>query len=367
MNTTTEPVVSTAPIDLAPAVPRERVAGSSFVAIVVLALATVVAALYSALREQPGDRGVHAVIAAVAIVWSAAAVVVARVRREPLAMWCAVIGGAIAAALTASVEYDVAATSSARVVRGLAIAAIPALVSALVVVLPDGRIIDRVRRVVVALFAIGGLAFGIVAAGRRGELRAPPIWLESVVFGFIGVGGFLDRYRRASAVERARLQWAGWGVVVSASATAGVWLLRGLVGWPGIALEVTIASTAIVPVAIALGALERLSVRVDRLLAATIEAGGLMVMVGAVYVIVVLGFGDAPHQAERRVLGLSMIAAIIAAVLYAPARLRLHDFANRRVYGERRAPDEPLQTFGARMSRAIPLEELLLQLAESLK
>jgi signal transduction histidine kinase len=92
-----------------------------------------------------------------------------------------------------------------------------------------------------------------------------------------------------------------------------------------------------------------------------------MVMVGAVYVIVVLGFGNAPHNQERRVLGLSMVAAVIAAVLYAPARARLHDFANRRVYGERRAPDEPLQTFGARMSRAIPLDELLLQLAESLK
>jgi signal transduction histidine kinase len=84
-------------------------------------------------------------------------------------------------------------------------------------------------------------------------------------------------------------------------------------------------------------------------------------------VVVVLGFGDAPRDAERRVLGLSMVAAVVAALLYAPARARLNDFANRRVYGERRAPDEPLQTFGARMSRAIPLDELLLQLAESLK
>jgi signal transduction histidine kinase len=48
-------------------------------------------------------------------------------------------------------------------------------------------------------------------------------------------------------------------------------------------------------------------------------------------------------------------------------RNRLAEGAGRWVYGERRAPDEPLQTFGARMSRAIPLDELLLQLAESLK
>jgi signal transduction histidine kinase len=86
-----------------------------------------------------------------------------------------------------------------------------------------------------------------------------------------------------------------------------------------------------------------------------------------VYVVVVLGFGETPTDASRRVLGLSMVAAAIAALLFVPARNWLEDAANRRVYGNRDAPDEPLQTFGARMSRAIPLEELLLQLAESLK
>ena len=74
-----------------------------------------------------------------------------------------------------------------------------------------------------------------------------------------------------------------------------------------------------------------------------------------------------PDQSERRVLGLSIVAAVIAALLYGPVKSRLSDAANRRVYGERQAPDEPLQTFGARMSRAIPLDELLLQLAESLE
>jgi signal transduction histidine kinase len=66
-------------------------------------------------------------------------------------------------------------------------------------------------------------------------------------------------------------------------------------------------------------------------------------------------------------LGLSLVAAGIAALCFIPARNRLEEIANRRVYGDRRARDEPLQTFGARMSRAIPLDELLLQLAESLK
>src|SRR5262249_5351477 len=41
--------------------------------------------------------------------------------------------------------------------------------------------------------------------------------------------------------------------------------------------------------------------------------------------------------------------------------------ATRLVHGSRGAPDELLRTFGARLSRAVPLDELLLQLAELLR
>ena len=62
-----------------------------------------------------------------------------------------------------------------------------------------------------------------------------------------------------------------------------------------------------------------------------------------------------------------MLAAAIAALLWIPVRERLTEFATRRVYGERHAPDEVIRTFGSRLTRALPLDELLLQLAESLK
>ena len=64
---------------------------------------------------------------------------------------------------------------------------------------------------------------------------------------------------------------------------------------------------------------------------------------------------------------LSIVAAGVSALLYVPARRRLADFSSRLVHGERGAPDELLRTFGARLSRAVPLDELLLQLAESLR
>jgi signal transduction histidine kinase len=346
---------------------REHVAPAPFAGIVLLGAVTVALGAYGAFAIDGGDVGARSAVAFVAAAWAVAAIAIGRTRREPLGLWCAFVGALLATALVATAKYTDGAASSARVARGLSVAAIPALLAALIVALPDGRVSERGRRIVLALFAAAAIVLGVIAAGRHGDLRRLPFVLESLGLGIVAVGCYLDRYRRAPVVARARMQWAGWGIVVAASVTAGVWLLRGLVGWPEVAVEVTVVASALVPVAIALGAVDRLAVRIDHLLAASIEAGGLMLMVGAVYVVVVLGFGDAPHDSERRVLGLSMVAAVVAALLYAPARVRLHDFANRRVYGERRAPDEPLQTFGARMSRAIPLDELLLQLAESLK
>jgi signal transduction histidine kinase len=122
----------------------------------------------------------------------------------------------------------------------------------------------------------------------------------------------------------------------------------------------------LIPLALAAGAFPQVVGRVDRLLAHTVSLAGLSGLVVAVYLLVVLGLGQVPSEGERALLLLSMMAAVVCALVYHPARERLTQTANRLVYGERFAPDETLRTFGTRLSRAIPLEELLLQLAESL-
>ncbi len=97
-------------------------------------------------------------------------------------------------------------------------------------------------------------------------------------------------------------------------------------------------------------------------------AAGFTVVVAAIYLVIVLGIGRAPQDTgDRDLLGLSMLAAAMAAVGYLPARERLAAVAKRLVYGAREAPDEALRTFGSRLTRAIPMDELLLQLAESLR
>ena len=175
---------------------------------------------------------------------------------------------------------------------------------------------------------------------------------------------------RAHRADRARLQWAGvgrGGRGRDLGRRASVLNVLRRLARPGRARSPS-ASTVLVPLSLALGASDQLAVRIDRLLVHTITLAGL---VGARRRVV------PPHRArarararpasEKTLLGLSMLAAAVAALLWVPARERLAELATRRVYGERHAPDEVLRTFGSRLTRALPLDELLLQLAESLK
>ena len=106
---------------------------------------------------------------------------------------------------------------------------------------------------------------------------------------------------------------------------------------------------------------------VPRVLQVAVLAAGLTGLVLALYLIVVFAFGRLPTDQEWTLLALSMVAAGAAALLWPPLSGRLSRLARRLVHRERAPPDEVLHALSARLARAIPLEELLLQLAESLR
>jgi signal transduction histidine kinase len=175
------------------------------------------------------------------------------------------------------------------------------------------------------------------------------------------------RYLASEGLTRQRLQWLGCGAALAAEVAVvagGLWVF---IGWPDRAGAIAAAGTGLIPLAVVASTVPRIAGRVDRMLVHTVSAVGVSAVVLTVYVIVVLGFGRTPHDDERELLGLSIIAAGVAAVAFVPARDRLADVANRLVYGERNAPDEAVRTFGQRLTRAVPMDELLLQLAESLR
>ena len=324
-----------------------------------------------ALEWQSGSRR-PAVAAAVVTVWAVAATALAgRASLRPLARLAvavAAIGGAgLLAAGGVGRGWSGPAGTLAGLVRPLALCLLPAVGLHLLLGLPEGRLVSRPRRVAAVAGYAAAVVVGLALWADRPDLDRWPVALEACAAALVGVPASYRRYRDTVGPERQRLQWLGCAVAVLAEVAVVLLALRVLVGWPHRAGFSLVAVSALVPAALAAGASSRLVARADRLLVATVSLAGLSGVVVATYLVVVVGLGRVPGDEERTLLLLSMAAAGLAAALYLPARERLSRFANALVYGERDAPDEVLRSFGTRLSRAIPLDELLLQLAESLR
>ena len=249
----------------------------------------------------------------------------------------------------------------------IAAALVPAVALHLELVLPDGLFGRSSRRnLAVAGYVVAG-ATGVALALAGREPAAAVVAAAVVGMLLVGLPSAHQTYQSSAGLARQRLQLVGCAVAVIAEVALVVAALRILVDWPDHAAEVAAGATALVPLALAAGTSTRVARRVDRLLVHTVSATGLTAVVVLVYLVIVIGLGRAPADSERTLLVLSMLAAAVAALLYVPARERLAETANRLVYGERHPPDEVLRTWGSRLSRSIPMDELLLQLAESLR
>jgi signal transduction histidine kinase len=107
--------------------------------------------------------------------------------------------------------------------------------------------------------------------------------------------------------------------------------------------------------------------RLELLLGPVIQLAGLAGLVLVVYLVVVIGIGRVPTSDERTLLGFSMAAAAATALLYQPLRAWLSSLAARVAGGRRDSPGEVLRALSSRLTSALPLDELLLQLVESLR
>ncbi len=304
-------------------------------------------------------------------------------RQPVLGLTCTALAGAatsLSALIAANPHGASGATATwigfARLGEPIALALFPVAVMHFLLGLPDGSC--RFSRRAVGVGYLAGVGVGLALWTRRPSLPLWPIALELAVGVAVGVAVSERRYARSAGLERQRMQWFGWASALSVEALLVAVGLRLLWGWPHHpALVVCVAVTPFAT-AIVMAGTRRFATRIDRILAHTVSLAGLTGIVVVVYLVVVLGLSNVPSdqstfglsQVEHLLhvrLALSMAAAAIAALLYGPARFRLGQIANRIVYGEREAPDAVLRTFGSRLSRAIPMDELLLQVAESLR
>jgi len=234
--------------------------------------------------------------------------------------------------------------------------------------LPDGRLGGAGRRVAAGLgyacLAATGLALA-VAGTPLPTGTAALIWAFATLLALPAVR---LRYVRSAGHDKERMQWLGAGLVAAADLALIVAVLHLLVGWPAPVGAVAAGAMLAVPLCLALAEWRPLAPHGGRVLVRMLSLAGASALVAACYLVIVAGLGKVPDSsAEREILGLSMLAAAVAAIAYLAVRGRLSGFATRFVYGAREAPDEALRTFGSRMTRAVAMDELLLQLAESLR
>ena len=330
-----------------------------------LGLVATVAVAAAGLRV-PG-LGVFAAIGfALAIAWALAGMVLARSADRTTAPLMTL--GALTGAVALTAARMGAQHHLASVLATLIAPLVVAISFHFVLALPDGRLSGPAARALVGLGYVSavGTGIGLAVAGQPFPLVAGAvIWPLAVL---CALPSARQRYLRAAGRDAERMQWLGAGLVVAASVSLISLVLHLLVGWPGPAAAVAACATAAVPLAVIAAEWPPLAPHGGQVLVQAIAAAGSSAAVAAIYLVIVLGLGETPaDDADRKILGFSMLAAAVAAVAYLPVRGRLVASATRFVYGAREAPGEALRTFGSRLTRAVAMDELLLQLAESLR
>jgi signal transduction histidine kinase len=278
------------------------------------------------------------------------------------------VGTLLGAASFAAAAYG----SQGNISHGARLVAtvLPALVMAtgfhFLASVPDGRLGRRSARVEVVVGYLAGVAFGLWAWFGPGRMTATAAVLGWTITVAVGVAFASHRYRSAPGVDRQRLQMlacAGVAAVEVALVAGGLALL---VKWPEHPGAVAAVGTVLVPAGVAATTSARMLRRSDRLLVRLLTVAGLSAVVLAVYLLVILGFGHVPRPGDREVLGLSILAAAIVALGASVLHERVRGYAQRVVYGTDAAPDDVVRTFSSRLTRAVTMDELLLQLTESL-
>jgi signal transduction histidine kinase len=288
------------------------------------------------------------------------------VRLGRLVSLAAVVGATSFAAAVVGPTTAGGTAHGARFVATLLPAVLMAIAVDVLAAIPDGCLISRARRVEVVLSYVAGVAFGLWAwfgPGRMTDPAAVVGWLVAVV---VGVAAASRRYRSAPGIDRQRLQLMAGGAVATVEFGLVVVGLSVLVKWPDHAWAIAAGGTLLVPVGVAASTVPGLLGKSDRVLVWLLTVTGLSAAVLAVYLLVILGFGHEPGSADREVLGLSIVAAAIVALGASVFHQRAQQFAQRLVYGTDAVPDDVVKTFSTRLTRAVTMDELLLQLTESL-
>ena len=200
-------------------------------------------------------------------------------------------------------------------------------------------------------------------------LRAPlSVLLATLLVIPIGMLGaavaLVRRYRRSAGPERQQMKWLAFSAAIVAVVYGVVMPISLLYSdgeqppWLLVFQNVSLATFALIPIAIGFAVLRYRLYDIDVVINKTIVFGALALFIGAVYVGVVVLLGSAIGATTTNP-ALSIAATAIVAVLFEPVRVRMQRIANRLVYGERATPYEVLARFSERIGATYATEDVL--------
>lgn len=249
-------------------------------------------------------------------------------------------------------------------------------------VFPNGRFTPVWTRWLVAgaiLHAPVGtflLTAGALSMPTSGFILAVLTWFALI---FTGIYAQIHRYRRVSnAVERQQTKWFLFGF--SAAAVLALLLTAFTIGFnylspdvplswwaPSINLGWALAFAAL-PVSLTFAVMRYRLFDIDLIINRALVYGGLTLSVAAIYIVLVtltVGWLGLVFQAQSNLI-MALLATGVVALLFQPLRERLQRGVNRLLYGERDDPIEVLSRLGKRLENALPTDQVLPALVETI-
>jgi hypothetical protein len=181
------------------------------------------------------------------------------------------------------------------------------------------------------------------------------------LFTFAAIGAAVSvvvRFRRSAGVERQQLTLlVAAGVVVAMALIVGG-PIGALMGSEDLGIAIILLGMLSVPVAIGVAMLRYRLYEVDRVISRTLVYGGLTLILGAAYSVLVVA-GQAIFSSFAGGSNLAIAAStLVVAALFLPLRVRLQRVVDRRFYRRRYDAQRTLERFGARLREEIDLELL---------
>jgi len=246
-------------------------------------------------------------------------------------------------------------------------------------IFPDGQFVPRWVRWV----ALAWIAWQLAEHLFPGWVTDPNAWRTlietSVWFGALGTVIYSQAYRyrhTSSSAKRQQIKWVGFGISAAFAGFLGIdlalsafasapepaapdELLAYLVGYTLLSYVVVL----LIPVTIGIAMLRYHLFDVNLVINRTLVYGMLTASVVGIYVVVVGGLGTLVQSRGNFLI--SLLAAGLVAVLFAPLRNRLQRGVNHLMYGERDEPYKVLSRLGERLEGTLAPDATLRAIVET--